>query len=396
VKYIGLGSLLSALIGVALFFLGSPLIFAAAKFTSNAFMNILKFISLPVIFFSLSATIARLQSQKMAGNLLFRTLGWTFFTTMIAASVAGFLYELIQPAMSMQYTGTNKHHSPVFDFSINQLVPDNLFVMFAQHNVVAIVLFALLLGLVVTQLPETERDFLAQALSSIYVLFLKMAQLIILLLPLVVWSFVIGLLQQESAYGTMSSLAGYLACVFGANLIQGLLILPILLWYFRINIWSLFSAVSPALLMAALTKSSTASLPLTLSCIEERTDVSKEKADVILPLCATVNMNGCAAFIYVTVLFVAQVNGIDFSLGEKWLWVALSVLAAFGNAGVPMGCFFMASAYLVSMNISTDMMGVILPFYTLIDMMETPINIWSDVCVLSIIDRQDRSRSLFS
>lgn len=77
-KYIGLGSLLSALIGVALFFLGSPLIFAAAKFTSNAFMNILKFISLPVIFFSLSATIARLQSQKMAGNLLFRTLGWTF------------------------------------------------------------------------------------------------------------------------------------------------------------------------------------------------------------------------------------------------------------------------------------------------------------------------------
>lgn len=268
--------------------------------------------------------------------------------------------------------------------------------MFAQHNVVAIVLFALLLGLVVTQLPETERDFLAQALSSIYVLFLKMAQLIILLLPLVVWSFVIGLLQQESAYGTMSSLAGYLACVFGANLIQGLLILPILLWYFRINIWSLFSAVSPALLMAALTKSSTASLPLTLSCIEERTDVSKEKADVILPLCATVNMNGCAAFIYVTVLFVAQVNGIDFSLGEKWLWVALSVLAAFGNAGVPMGCFFMASAYLVSMNISTDMMGVILPFYTLIDMMETPINIWSDVCVLSIIDRQDRSRSLFS
>jgi Na+/H+-dicarboxylate symporter len=391
VKYIGIGSLISALVGVGLSFSGWPWVFVVAKVTSGAFINVLKFISLPVIFFSLSATIAKLQSRHIAGQLLSRTLRLTFLTTFIAAFIAGALYELIQPAVGMVKMGV-VHHSPVFDFSIDQLVPDNLFMMFAQHNIVAIVLFALLVGVVVTKLPDVERDFMSLALNSIYALFLKMAQLIILLLPLVVWSFVLGLLQQEGAYDTIWLLAGYLSCVFGANIIQGLFILPMLLFLYRIHVVPLFSAVSPALMMAALTKSSTASLPLTLSCIEERTNISNEKANMILPLCATVNMNGCAAFIYITVLFVAQVNGVDFSVGEKLLWVVLSVFAAFGNAGVPMGCFFMSSAYLVSMNISTDMMGVILPFYALIDMVETPINIWSDVSVLSIIDRQDSAK----
>lgn len=389
-KYIGIGSLISALIGVALSYAQLPWVLLVAQVMSGAFMNILKFISLPVIFFSLSATIARLQSQQLAGRLLRQTLSLTFLTTFIAAFVAGALYEIIQPAVGMVKVGV-AHHSPVFDFSINQLVPDNLFVMFAQHNIVAIVLFALLFGVVVTKLPDVEREFMSLALDSVYALFLKMAQLIILLLPLVVWSFVLGLLQQEGAYETMHLLMRYLGCVFSANVIQGACVLPLILFLSRIHVGRLFSAVSPALLMAALTKSSTASLPLTLSCVENHTDISKEKANVILPLCATVNMNGCAAFIYITVLFVAQVNGIDFSSAEKLLWVALSVFAAFGNAGVPMGCFFMASAYLVSMNVSTDMMGVILPFYALIDMVETPINIWSDVAVLSMIDQKNRA-----
>ena len=102
-------------------------------------------------------------------------------------------------------------------------------------------------------------------------------------------------------------------------------------------------------------------------------------------------MNACAAFIYITVLFVAQINGVDFTFFDQCVWVVLSIVAAFGNAGVPMGCYFMASAYLVNMNVPTDMMGIILPFYTLLDMVETPINIWSDVSILAIINKRHAS-----
>ena len=182
-------------------------------------------------------------------------------------------------------------------------------------------------------------------------------------------------------------------CVLLANCVQGLIVLPAMLVYYRVSVLKMARAVWPALMMAAVTKSSTATLPLTMRCIDEKTSISKESSKVILPLCCTVNMNGCAAFIYITVLFVSQINGVEFSFVDQLVWIALSVIAAFGNAGVPMGCYFMASAYLVNMNVPTDMMGLILPFYAFIDMVETPLNIWSDVSILAVIDQKSHLQS---
>ena len=103
-------------------------------------------------------------------------------------------------------------------------------------------------------------------------------------------------------------------------------------------------------------------------------------------------MNACAAFIYITVLFVAQSQGITFATADYFTWIFLATLAAIGNAGVPMGCFFMASAYLASMGASTYLMGVILPFYAILDMFETAINVWSAACVTRIIDKIEQKK----
>jgi len=99
-------------------------------------------------------------------------------------------------------------------------------------------------------------------------------------------------------------------------------------------------------------------------------------------------MNGCAAFILITVLFVSMSEGVLYTYPEMGLWIILSTVAAIGNAGVPMGCYFLASAFLAAMNVPLPILGVILPFYTLIDMLETVINVWSDACVAAVVQEE--------
>ena len=111
-------------------------------------------------------------------------------------------------------------------------------------------------------------------------------------------------------------------------------------------------------------------------------------ANFSFPLCTVINMNGCAAFILTTVLFVSGINGHVFSLSDLIMWVFLASLAAIGNAGVPMGCFFLSSAFLVSMKVPVAVMGLILPFYTFLDMVETSLNLWSDISITSIVNKE--------
>jgi Na+/H+-dicarboxylate symporter len=125
--------------------------------------------------------------------------------------------------------------------------------------------------------------------------------------------------------------------------------------------------------------------------------MSPKVANFTLPLCTTINMNACAAFILTTVLFVSMSNGIIFSAAEMFLWIFIATLAAIGNAGVPMGCYFLASAFLAAMNVPLNILGVILPFYTMIDMLESAINVWSDSCVAAVVDKevaQDEARGI--
>ena len=127
---------------------------------------------------------------------------------------------------------------------------------------------------------------------------------------------------------------------------------------------------------------------MAMRCAEENVGISRRVASFTLPLCTTINMNACAAFILITVLFVSMSQGMTYTLPEMGLWIILSTIAAIGNAGVPMGCYFWASAFLATMNIPLHILGVILPFYTLIDMLESAINVWSDSCVTAIVQKE--------
>jgi Na+/H+-dicarboxylate symporter len=146
----------------------------------------------------------------------------------------------------------------------------------------------------------------------------------------------------------------------------------------------------PALSFAFFSKSSTAAMPVAIDCAEQQLKVDPKVARFSFPLCTSINMNACAAFILITVLFVSQSYGMNFSVLEMLSWIVIATVAAIGNAGVPMGCFFIASALLTTMNMPLTLMGVILPFYALLDMLESAINIWSDACVTMVVDEKSK------
>ena len=144
--------------------------------------------------------------------------------------------------------------------------------------------------------------------------------------------------------------------------------------------------VCAAVLMALFSKSSAATLPVTIQCAEERLKADPKVARFVLPICTTINMNGCAAFILVTSLFVMQQGGVELTWTTMLTWLVISVLSAIGNAGVPMGCYFLTLSLMSGIDAPVAVLGIILPIYTIIDMVETAVNVWSDSCVCAMTD----------
>ena len=189
---------------------------------------------------------------------------------------------------------------------------------------------------------------------------------------------------QIEAGVIVGALGKYVAVVMGGNLIQFFIVLPLFLALRGLNPLHVLKKMSPAIAVALFTKSSAATLPVTLATAEESLRVNPKVSRFVLPICTTINMNGCAAFILVTSLFVMQNAGFELTLPTMISWLFVAVLAAVGNAGVPMGCYFLTLSLMSSLGAPLGLMGIILPIYAVIDMIETAENVWSDSCVCAM------------
>jgi Na+/H+-dicarboxylate symporter len=267
-------------------------------------------------------------------------------------------------------------------------IPSNFISPFSENNVIGVLFLAILLSMAMLALPKNNRQVLHQFFSSLYAAVMKITTWIILLMPFAICSFIILFIKDLKKGMEFKNIMLYLVCVLAANLIQACLILPALLKLRGISPVALFKGMLPALSVAFFTKSSSAALPMAMRCAEENVKISKKVASFTLPLCTTINMNACAAFILTTVLFVSMSNGVTYSPVEMVAWIFIATIAAVGNAGVPMGCYFLSQTFLIAMNVPLNIMGVILPFYSLIDMLESAINVWSDSCVAAVVDRE--------
>ena len=377
-----------ALLGV----LGFDWLNTTMDFIATVYTRLFQLLAVPTIVLAVITTFATFGS-KGSGKIFGHTLLYTLLTTFAAATVGAILYVLIAPGnlppTTLAEAGNDMVNEPKLTYfdHIVSIIPNNMIKPFLEGNVLSLLLLAFAIGIGLSKLPESEnKAVVVKGLLGLQELLFLLIRGLIWTLPLGIVAFSAQLSAQVSAGVVADSIGKYVLVVLGGNVIQFFVVLPLFLLARGLNPIRVLSRMMPAVLMALFTKSSAATLPVTMETAEKRLGVKKNVARFVLPICTTINMNGCAAFILVTSLFVMQNGGTPLSWSTILSWILISVVSAVGNAGVPMGCYFLTLSLMSGIGAPVAILGVILPIYTIIDMVETAENVWSDSCVTAIVD----------
>ena len=380
-------------IGALLGLLGISWLNEVMDFIASVYTRLFQLLAVPTIMLAVITTFASFGSGGM-GRIFGRTMAYTILTTIAAAGVGALLYVLIAPE-NLPLDVVSSGEEAVTDVAplsysshILSVIPNNVVRPFLEGNVLSLLILAFAVGFGLSRLPESEnKAVVVKGLLGLQELLFLLIRGLIYTLPLGIVAFSAQLSAQVNAGMVASSIGKYVLVVLGGNVIQFFVVLPLFLLLRGLNPIKALGKMMPAVLMALFTKSSAATLPVTMETAEQRLGIRREIARFVLPICTTINMNGCAAFILVTSLFVMQNGGTPITLGTILLWLLISVVSAIGNAGVPMGCFFLTLSLMSGIGAPIAVLGIILPIYTVIDMIETAENVWSDSCVAAMVNK---------
>ncbi len=384
--------------GAVLGLLGLDWLNNIMDFIATVYTRLFQLLAVPTIVLAVVTTLATFGS-KGSGRIFGRTLSYTLLTTLAAAAVGAILYVTVAPGNlpveAISKTGASAmedsalHASPSYLDHLISIIPNNIVKPFLDGNVLSLLLLAFAVGIGLSKLPESEnKAVVVKGLLGLQDLLFLLIRWLIWTLPLGIVAFSAQLSAQVSAGVVADSIGKYVLVVLGGNVIQFFVVLPLFLLLRGLNPIHVMGRMMPAVLMALFTKSSAATLPVTMETAEQRLGVRKNVARFVLPICTTINMNGCAAFILVTSLFVMQQGGTAITLGTVVTWLFIAVISAVGNAGVPMGCYFLTLSLMSGIGAPVAVLGIILPIYTMIDMVETAENVWSDSCVAAIVNKE--------
>ena len=380
-------------VGAVLGLLGLGWLNEVMNFVATVYTRLFQLLAVPTIVLAVITTFATFGS-KGSGRIFGRTLTYTLLTTFAAAAVGAVLYVIIAPGnLPIEAMSNNADSSAIgpqtsYMDHIVSIIPNNIVKPFLEGNVLSLLLLAFAIGFGLSKLPESEnKAVVVKFLLGLQELLFLLIRGLIWTLPLGIVAFSAQLSAQVSAGVVADSIGKYVLVVLGGNIIQFFVVLPLFLLARGLNPIHVLSKMMRAVLMALFTKSSAATLPVTMNTAEDRLGIRSKIARFVLPICTTINMNGCAAFILVTSLFVMQQGGTPITWGTILLWILISVISAVGNAGVPMGCYFLTLSLMSGIGAPVAVLGIILPIYTIIDMVETAENVWSDSCVSAMVDK---------
>ena len=358
-------------VGAILGLLGLGWLDEVMNFVATVYTRLFQLLAVPTIVLAVITTFATFGS-KGSGRIFGHTLTYTLLTTIAAAAVGAILYVLIAPSnlpagTALECCGAAAAQGPDVTYSdhVLSIIPNNIVKPFLEGNVLSLLLLAFAIGIGLSKLPDSEnKSVIVKGLLGLQELLFLLIRWLIWTLPLGIVAFSAQLSAQVSAGVVADSIGKYVLVVLGGNVIQFFVILPLFLLARGLNPIHVLGRMMPAVLMALFTKSSAATLPVTMETAENRLGVKKNVARFVLPICTTINMNGCAAFILVTSLFVMQNGGTPLTISTILLWILISVISAVGNAGVPMGCYFLTLSLMSGIGAPVAILGVILPIYT--------------------------------
>ena len=381
------------IVGAILGMLGIAWLNELMNFAATVYTRLFQLLAVPTIVLAVITTFATF-GAKGSGRIFGHTLTYTLLTTFAAAAVGAVLYVLVAPGnLPVETISSGAQPSDIspqtsYIDHIISVIPNNIVKPFFDGNVLSLLLLAFAVGIGLSKLPESEnKSVVTKFLIGLQELLFLLIHWLIWTLPLGIVAFSAQLSAQVTAGMVADSIGKYVLVVLGGNVIQFFVVLPLFLLLRGLNPIHVLGRMMPAVLMALFTKSSAATLPVTMDTAENRLGIHRNISRFVLPICTTINMNGCAAFILVTSLFVMQNGGTILTLDTILLWILVSVVSAVGNAGVPMGCYFLTFSLMSGIGAPVAILGIILPIYTIIDMVETAENVWSDSCVSAMVDK---------
>ena len=387
-----LGIILGIAFGVML-----PELALKQKVIGTAFVYFLKMLVVPLVFSSIFVAILGLGSVEHLKRMGVKTIALYMFTTALAvllAIIAMNIFHIGEHVSSEGLEFAKAHTIAPFSFEsmILSFIPTNIFNALSSGAMMQIIVFAILFGVAALYLPPTQREPLTNLFTSVSEAMLKMAEWVILLTPLGVFS-LISYVIAEQGIEVILGLYKYILVVVGVILFHGIITLPAVLRLFtKINPYKYLSDVREAPIMAFSTASSAATLPVSMRVVEEIGGIDKKNASFVLPLGATVSMDGTAAYLTVAVLYIANLAGVALSFGDQVLLGVTVVALSVGVAALPSASLVMMVVILNQLGLPVEYIALIVSVDRILDMCRTSLNVTSDLVVTKIIDEFEKRR----
>ncbi len=360
----------------------STFIYQCLNAIARVFIGLFRMIVVPLVFFTLVTGTLGLGDLKGLGWIGLKTMGWYVMTSFLAIVTGLAFVNLICPGCGVDITVPRETQEAypsetVWDLLVD-LLPGNVTATVAQFDMFAVIFLALLFGIVLLRIPEGGHTAIAVLIKKGAQVMMKITSFVLILAPLGILALV-GQMVAVTGPHIFLDLIDYVLTVLVALGIHALVTLPMLFFSFTgSNPFPFMRVMSPALLTGFSTASSSGTLPVTLERAEKGARIPNRVASFVLPLGATINMDGTALYECVTVLFIAQVHGVSLDLTQQIMVVFLALTVSIGAAGIPHAGLVMMVIILKAVNLPLEYTGLIWSVDRVLDMSRTMVNIWSD------------------
>ena len=366
----------------------------------DIFVRLLKMVIVPLIFTSIIIGVSSIKDRTKIGRLGFKTFLYYMTTSLIAILIGLSLANMIEPGVGASVISdagaydTSKLNSSTSILDIlKRMIPLNPISAMASGDMLGIIFFAIFFGVVLSFVESKHSSNILSLINSIYQVIMKMTQIVITCAPLGV----LGLMTKTvssvglSIFKELGMYALTIACGLSLHLF---IVLPLILFLLvRINPINHFRAMASAMVTAFSTSSSSATLPVTIKCVKDNVKASNEVTSFVLPMGATINMDGTALYECAGVLFIAQALGIDLSASEQFIVVITALLASVGAAGIPSAGLVMLFIVTNAVGLNSDSValwvGSMLAIDRPLDMFRTMVNITSDSVGAAVIAKSE-------
>jgi Na+/H+-dicarboxylate symporter len=381
-------------------------------FVGHLFLSALKMLIVPLITAAIITGIAGIGSEEGFGRLGGKTVLYYITTSLLAIVTGLFFVNLIAPGIAdgqpvKDLLGLTADASTIIqnaegrgagDFVtvFERMVPANIFKAAHEGQMLGLITFSLIFGYFMVRIPAEHGQTMVSFWQAMMQIMMRITDLVMLFAPIGVFALVAKVVAS-TGLDAVAPLASFAATVLLALLFHSLVTIPLLLILIgRVNPVRHFQAMAPALLTAFSTSSSSATLPVTLDSVENRAGVSNRVSSFVVPLGATVNMDGTALYECVAVVFIAQAYGIDLSLGLQFLIVTTALLTSVGVAGVPAASLVAIVVILAAAGLPAEGIGLILAVDRILDMCRTTVNVFSDSSGAVIIARTEGEQNILA